>query len=96
MASFALYGCLNVCTVGQSAPSTVGLAYMLLVFLPHILLRSFTVAAICGMNRANRCSYPPFPFPTYYPDTGTGSDDFPYANRTFVGPFAQPLLKQTS
>jgi len=35
----------------------VDLAYMLLVFLPHSLLRSFTVAALCGMNRANRCSY---------------------------------------
>src|SRR5688500_12396425 len=35
----------------------------------------------------------PFPFPTYYPDTGTGSKD---SNRTFVGPLTQPLLKHTS
>ena len=41
----------------------------------------------------NQCPYPPFPFPTYYPDTGTGSED---SNRTLVGPLAQPLSKQTS
>ena len=34
-----------------------------------------------------------FPFPTYYPDTGTGSG---YLHRTLVGPLAQPLSKQTS
>src|SRR5918993_2208607 len=34
-----------------------------------------------------------FPFPTYYPDTGTGSC---YPNRTCVGPLTQPLLKHTS
>src|SRR5215204_2234762 len=34
-----------------------------------------------------------FPFPTYYPDTGTGSC---YPNRTCVGPFVQPLFKQAS
>jgi hypothetical protein len=32
-----------------------------------------------------------FPFPTYYPDTGTGSED---SNRTYVGPLTQPLLKE--
>jgi hypothetical protein len=32
-------------------------------------------------------------FPTYYPDTGTGSE---YLNRTCVGPLTQPLLKHTS
>jgi hypothetical protein len=48
---------------------------------------------MCGMNTGNRYPYSPFPFPTYYPDTGTGSED---SNRTFVGPFAQPLLKHTS
>ena len=41
----------------------------------------------------NQCPYPPFPFPTYYPDTGTGSED---SNRTLVGPLAQPLFKHTS
>ena len=30
-----------------------------------------------------------FLFPTYYPDTGTGSE---YLNRTHVGPFGQPGL----
>jgi hypothetical protein len=49
--------------------------------------------SMCGMNTGNRCPYPPFPFPTYYPDTGTGSE---YSNRTFVGPLTQPLLKHTS
>jgi hypothetical protein len=34
-----------------------------------------------------------FPFPTYYPDTGTGSED---SNRTYVGPLTQPLLKEAS
>jgi hypothetical protein len=34
-----------------------------------------------------------FPFPTYYPDTGTGSG---HSNRIYVGPFGQPLSKQTS
>jgi hypothetical protein len=24
-------------------------------------------------SRLNQCPYPPFPFPTYYPDTATGS-----------------------
>jgi hypothetical protein len=41
----------------------------------------------------NQCPYPPFPFPTYYPDTGTGSE---YSNRILVGPLAQPLSNQTS
>src|SRR5215204_1448263 len=45
------------------------------------------------MKRANRCPYPPFPFPTYHPDTGTGTG---YPNRTFVGLLAQPLFKQAS
>ena len=49
--------------------------------------------SMCGMNTGNRCPYPPFPFPTYYPDAGTGSDS---VNRTCVGPLAQPLSKQTS
>jgi hypothetical protein len=70
-----------------------GLPYIYLGFLTQMLLRSFTATPICGMNRGNRCPYPPFPFPTYYPDTGTGSDD---ANRTLVEPLAQPLSKQTS
>jgi hypothetical protein len=43
-------------------------------------------------SRLNRCPYPPFPFPTYYPDTATGSK---YSNRTYVGPLTQPLLKHT-
>ena len=34
-----------------------------------------------------------FSFPTYYPDAGTGFED---SNRTYVGPLAQPLFKQTS
>ena len=32
-----------------------------------------------------------FPFPTYYPDTGTGSE---YLNRTFVSSFTQPSARQ--
>src|SRR5215204_5531105 len=67
-----------------------GLSYVLLVFLPYMLLRSFTATPTCGMNRANRCPYPPFPFPTITPDTGTGSG---YPNRTFIGPLVQPLLE---
>src|SRR5918997_5306123 len=59
----------------------------------HLLLRRFTFMSMCGMNTGNRCPYPPFPFPTYYPDTGTGSC---YPNRTCVGPLPQPLLKHTS
>jgi hypothetical protein len=51
------------------------------------LLRSFTDWAICGKNRGNRCPYPPFPFPTYYPDTGTGSGN---PNRILISSFAQP------
>ena len=49
--------------------------------------------SMCGMNTGNRCPYPPFPFPTYYPDAGTGSED---SNRTYVGPLMQPLLKEAS
>jgi hypothetical protein len=49
--------------------------------------------SMCGMNTGNRCSYSSFPFPTYYPDTGTGSED---SNRTYVGPLTQPLLKEAS
>jgi hypothetical protein len=44
-------------------------------------------------SRFNQCPYPPFPFPTYYPDTGTGSG---YFNRTLVEPLTQPLSNQTS
>ena len=47
--------------------------------------------ATCGMNVANRCPYPPFPF-SITPDTGIGSD---YLNRTFVGALAQPSVKQS-
>jgi hypothetical protein len=43
--------------------------------------------------RMYRCPYPPFPFPTYHPDTGTG---FSYRNPTFVGPLVQPLFKQAT
>jgi hypothetical protein len=43
--------------------------------------------------RGYQCSYPPFPFPTYYPDTGTGSD---CVNHIFVGLLVQPLIKHTS
>src|SRR5215211_8490273 len=59
----------------------------------HLLLRMFTFMSMCGMNTGNRCPYPPFPFPTYYLDTGTGSD---CVNRTYVGLLAQPLSNQTS
>jgi hypothetical protein len=43
--------------------SMLGLTYIYLANLTHILLRGFTGTAICGINRANRCPYPPFPFP---------------------------------
>jgi hypothetical protein len=49
--------------------------------------------SMCGMNTGNRCPYLLLSFPTYYPDTGTGSE---YSNRTYVGPLTQPLLKHTS
>jgi hypothetical protein len=71
----------------------LGLAYNFLAFLTQILLRSLTSRATCGMNRFHRCPYPPFPFPTYYLDTGTGSS---CSNRTFVGPLVQPMFKQAS
>ena len=38
-----------------------------------------------------RCPYPPFPFPTYYPDTGTG---FGKRNRNSVDPYLQPSFKR--
>src|ERR671911_21899 len=60
----------------------------------HYVLQS---TYICVMSltllRAYQCPYPPFPFPTYYPDTGTGSG---HSNRIYVEPFGQPLSKQTS
>ena len=43
--------------------SMLGLTYIFLAYLTHILLRGFTDTDICGMNRGNRCPYPPFPFP---------------------------------
>src|SRR5215213_499131 len=54
----------------------------------HILL-----CYVMTLLRAYQCPYPPFPFPTYYPDTGTGSE---YSKRTYIGPLAQPLFKQAS
>ncbi len=39
-----------------------------------------------------RCPYPPFPFPTYYPDTGTGSAR---RNRNSVCSCLQPLTKRS-
>jgi hypothetical protein len=50
--------------------------------------------SMCGMNTGNRCPYPPFPFLTITPIRAPALDEPP--NRTFVGPLAQPLLKQTS
>jgi hypothetical protein len=41
-------------------PPQHGLAYNILGFLNHRLLRGFTTAAICGMNGDNQCPYPPF------------------------------------
>jgi hypothetical protein len=43
--------------------SMLGLTYIFLAFLSHIVLRGFTGRVICGMNGDNRCPYPPFPFP---------------------------------
>src|SRR5215211_8855185 len=60
----------------------------------HLLLRRFTFMSMCGMNTGNRCPYPPFPFPTITLIRAPALDGPP--NRTFVGPLAQPLLKQTS
>jgi hypothetical protein len=71
----------------------LGLPYILVAVSIHVLLIRFTFMSMCGMNAGNQCPYPPFPFPTYYPDTGTGSKD---SNRTFVGPLTQPLFKHTS
>jgi hypothetical protein len=82
---------------GKVPMSMLGLPYVLLAFLARMLPKGFTCAAICGMNEEvtgqNRCPNPPFPFPTYYPDTGTGSD---YLDRTLVEPLAQPHCKQAS
>jgi hypothetical protein len=36
--------------MGQSAPSMLGLSYVLLVFLTDIPLKCFTSASICGMK----------------------------------------------
>ncbi len=77
----------------MSDVSALCLPHNILGFLTHRLLKSFTGRAICGMNRGNRCSYSSFPFPHYYPDTGTGSE---HLNRTCVVSPAQPLSKQTS
>jgi hypothetical protein len=44
-------------------PPHPGLAYNILCFLNHRLLRGFTTAAICGMNGDNQCPYPPYLFP---------------------------------
>jgi hypothetical protein len=74
-------------------PYNLGLPYILLAVSTHLLVRSFTFVSMCGMKIGNRCSYSSFPFPHYYPDTSTGSDD---VNRTLVEPFTQPLSKQTS
>jgi hypothetical protein len=74
-------------------PYNLGLFYIIVANSTHLLVRRFTFMSMCGMKTGNRCPYPPFPFPTYYPDTGTGSKD---SNRTFVGPLTQPLFKHTS
>src|SRR5919112_3701509 len=59
-------------------------------FLPHILVRNL----LCGYVRYElRQPVSVSSFPTYYPDTGTGSC---YPNRTCVGLFVQPLFKQAS
>jgi hypothetical protein len=73
--------------------SMLGMTYIYLAFLTHILLRGFTGTVICGMNRANRCPYPPFPFPTITliraPALATGSVPLialaynPYSNRLY-------------
>jgi hypothetical protein len=75
---------------GKVPPSMLGLAYILLALLTHILLRGFTSRTICGMNREVTGARILL---SLSPDTGTGSD---YPNRTFVGAFVQPLLKQAS
>ncbi len=70
-------------------PPHHGLPNIYVGFLTHKSLKGFTGGAMCGMTRGNRCSYSSFPFPTYYPDTGTGSG---YPDRTYVGVFGQPIL----
>jgi hypothetical protein len=71
-----------------------GLAYIFLAISTHLLLKGFTFMSMCGMNHGlTSARILLFPFPTYYPDTGTGSED---SNRTLVGPLAQPLFKHTS
>jgi hypothetical protein len=42
-----------------------------------------------GMNKGLPVPVSSFPFPHYYPDTGTGSN---YLNRTYVGRIGQPIL----
>jgi hypothetical protein len=58
-----------------------GLAYSIVAVSTHLLVRRFTFMSMCGMNRGLTSVRISFPFPTYYPDTGTGSD---YFNRTLV------------
>src|SRR5919112_4830837 len=61
----------------------------------HLLLRRFTFMSMCGMNTGNRCPYLLLSLsPLITPIRAPALDEPP--NRTFVGPLAQPLLKQTS
>src|SRR5215211_5867782 len=45
-------------------------------------------------RKGYQCPYPPFPFPPITPIRAPALNGHP--NRTFVGPLAQPLLKQAS
>jgi hypothetical protein len=51
----------------------LGLPHTLPVNLTHILLRGCNSKAIYGMKGMLPVPISSFPFPTYYPDTGTGS-----------------------
>jgi len=46
----------------------------ILGFLIQRLLVTFTTALICDMNKGSPVPVSSFLFPTYYPDTGTGSE----------------------
>jgi hypothetical protein len=79
-------------TVGQMAPSMLGLSYVLVVFLSRMRPKGFTRTNLCGMKGEVTGARILLSL-SHHPDTGTGSG---YPNRTFFGALTQPLFKQAS
>jgi hypothetical protein len=71
----------------------LGLSYTLLVYSTYTLVRRFTAATICGMNREVTGAHILLSLSHLSPDTGTGSH---YLNRTLVGFLAQHPFKRAS